>query len=367
MALVFFDNCDYYGTNEIMDVYDHCGNTSELSIVSGSGRNGTNCIQIDAAFGASRWLDKCFPATGTVIIGHALYHLTDVGSPFGMRLYNYQGVQVTLRVESDGSLALRRGDHTGTIVGQSDAGVIAVNTWYFIEMKVEIGNSADFSVRVGGQEVINETGKDTQNQSVATVSRYIFYNSNNEHVRYDDMYIIVPGGAYNNDFLGDVRIDTLYPTGAGFHSDFVPSTGSTNWNLVDDPSTSTSDFVTANEIDDIDTYEVGSLDPLVTDQIKAVAAVTYARKPSGGTAVYKGAVRYGGQDYTKRCADPTRGFLGASWRRSHTIWERRPWDGDPWTQDNIAACEFGQSMGDPLDVVSTTTTAAPVTTTTTTA
>ena len=63
----------------------------------------------------------------------------------------------------------------------------------------------------------------------------------------------------------------------------------------------------------------------------------------------------------------SKGFLGATQHLNQAIFERRPSDGQGWTEENVIQSEFGQTMVEPTDIGTTTTTEPPVITTTTTA
>jgi hypothetical protein len=244
---------------------------------------------------------------------------------------------------------------------------VSADTWAYIEWKTTIDTSVGTAVvRVDGNEVVNLSGVNNDSEANGLADNMSFNNCHTAgDLRLDDLYVIIPGGPHNNDFLGDVRVDCLFPTGDGTYSDFTPSAGS-NFQCVDDATPDFSNYVQTSEIDDIDTYTFDDLYPLVTDQIKAVGVNMLSGKPDAGTACIKGVTRLGGTVYRKEIKYMNRGFLGATHRVNQAIWEARPSDGQGWTEGNVNTAEFGQTMVEPTDIGTTTTTEPPGATTTTT-
>src|SRR5439155_2772463 len=78
---------------------------------------------------------------------------------------------VTLRVSTDGSLSVLRGPATGGVIaGPTAAGLVAVNTWVFLELQATLSDTVGTAVvRINGTQVINATGLDTKNAGTKTV------------------------------------------------------------------------------------------------------------------------------------------------------------------------------------------------------
>jgi len=109
----------------------------------------------------------------------------------------------------------------------------------------------------------------------------------------DDFYICDQTGSTNNDFLGDVRVDTLLPNGEGTHLDFTPSTGTTHYQLVDEAAPNTTDYNESGTAGQRDSYAMQDL-ASVTGSIKGVQVAGAILKDDVGARSIKVGVRAGG-------------------------------------------------------------------------
>lgn len=129
-------------------------------------------------------------------------------------------IQCRLNVDNvTGRLNFTRGDASQTILGWGTT-VLVPDSWYFIEIKVTIasGVSGSVEVRLAGDPTpeILLTGVNTQTTAnawlnqIAVLSELAAYNAD---IVVDDLYACdTTGPAPFNDFLGVIRIETLYPT-----------------------------------------------------------------------------------------------------------------------------------------------------------
>ena len=183
-----------------------------------------------------------FPAAyASLTVGHAL-RLTvmptlGVGTvhPFMMLMTGGVGFQVGARVNADGAIEVYRltSASAGTLLGTSANGVIALNTWHYIECEVTISDTVGvFSVWVDGVQRLNLTGQDTRNGAPTTVDAIVIGNisaaaGQGTH-QFDDLYVNDTASK-----IGERRVETLYPT-SDVTQVFARSAGAVNFSLVDE-------------------------------------------------------------------------------------------------------------------------------------
>jgi hypothetical protein len=246
---------------------------------------------------SSRSLGKNFPATSTIVVGAAVKVVTGT-SYFTFYGDNGTTQHITISMVKSGNINVRRGDTGGTILGGSYA---TPNNWFYLEVKLTIGDGTSGSVivKVNEVEVINTGGVDTKNGGTNTsVDSARIGCSGSSSGTFDDFYILNTAGATNNNFLGDVRVVTLMPSGNGNSSQLTGSDGNStdNYLLVDENPYSSADYVQSNTTTQKDTYTLQDL-PAGANQVFGVQEVAVARKDDAGYRGLKHVIRRGGTDY----------------------------------------------------------------------
>jgi hypothetical protein len=228
---------------------------------------------------------------------------------------------------------------SSTVLAASAPFIVSQSIWYFIEMKVTIADSGgNVRVRINEQEVINFTG-DTRNGGAAQVD-YITIGhdgvSSGPADLWDDWYWLDgTGSAPYNDYLGDVKVETLVPNGAGASTQLIPSTGA-NWQCVDEQPPSTADYVSSATVGQRDTY--AHTDLVTTNaQVFGVQVQSYAQASDAGIANLKcvtrgnsGALRYGASSILSS----TPGWVMGGVQTTDP-------DNNPWTIASVNAAEHG--------------------------
>jgi len=197
-------------------------------------------------------------------------------------------------------------------------------------------------VRVNGVNILSGAGVDTQNTANAAADRFVvdgFGITAAGGQCYDDLYVCDGTGSSNNNFLGDVRIDAKFPTGAGNSTQFTPSAGS-NFQCVDDnPPNDDIDHVESANVGDKDTYAFGTLVSHTPLSIFGVQVNMHAKKDDAGARSIASVVRSGGSD-TDGAAQP----LGTTYANLRQMVEQDPNTAAPWTKVNLNASEFGPKV-----------------------
>jgi len=238
-----------------------------------------------------------------------------------------------------GRIQIVRGD--GTVLGTGTT-ILTSGIWYFIELKATINDSTgSAAVKVNGVTEVTVSGVDTRNGgSAATADRVIFFSNGSVGgtFRLDDVYICDgTGSAPTNDFLGDCRVQALFPNGDGNSSQLVGSDGnSVNNSLLVDETTPNgdTDYVEGANVGDKDTYAYGNLTP-TSGTVYGVQPNLYARKTDAGTRSIASVARLSGTE-----VDSAAAALSTSYLYYRDIRETKP-GGGAWSIADVNNAEFG--------------------------
>jgi len=258
------------------------------------------------------------------------------------------GSVLDIRVTSDERLALYTGG--GGLIAQTAVGVFTYNAWHFVEVKAVInGASSTVAAQVDGGLVITSTPTNLGTTGVHFIGPFSVWNGSDtweptlgNYLSFDDMYFFDTSAAPNNDFVGDVRVETIYPNAAGTHNDWTPDSG-TNWQRVSEHTSAPypdddSSYVRANTPGYLDSYNFNDLS-IISGTIYAVQTNVYARKED--TALHKidVLVRSGGSDYLGPDHTVASGYTDFT-----DMYETDPATAAAWTIAGVNAAEFGQKL-----------------------
>lgn len=192
---------------------------------------------------------------------------------------------ITLGVAADGSVGVRRGEGNGTLIAQSAPGVISIDTWHYIELKVLLHDSAGtVNVQVDGVSVISATALDTKNAGTDTEFDMVEFGGGgvSATTRMRDIYICNGLGGNNDNFLGDCRVTALFPDVDSTPEEFTHSTGSSSFALLDEsPPNGDTDYIESNIDGEITRVGLSALAD-TTHVIFGLQALNYARKDDAG-------------------------------------------------------------------------------------
>ena len=331
MALRFVDGFDHYSLPAQLNMKYHTLSIDDATFMAGR-RAGSQAL----LFRSAEWIAVTLDNQTTWIVGLAVYFVGN-GSDALIRFYNTEGdVQASVVVQTNGTIRLYRGT-TSTSLAISDL-ALNLNTWYYIEAKINIADSGGlFEARVNEQVWVTYTG-DTKQTSIAGASRVILYGRAADNA-IDDLYICDGTGSSNNDYLGDCRVDTIYPNGSGAHSDFTPQGSGANWENVDETlMDEDSSYNHSNTIGHKDSFAFTNL-PTITGTIFGVQACLGARKDDAGVRVVRPLTRIDGTDY-----EGGDQYLASSFLFARNIWEQNPDTSSAWVQADIDDAEFGYKI-----------------------
>lgn len=180
----------------------------------------------------------------TYIVGNALPTSVDLAVHFARKTAAFNATeiawrwqdggsdQVELKVSTSGQLQVTR---NGTLLGDSGATLLALNTYYSIGFRVKFDNSTGtVDVWVDTANVIHLTGQDTQATANASANGWKLQGNSNGTM-YSDVVIFDTSGSDNNNYTGfECRCDESLPDTDAGPNDGTPSSGSDHADMVDE-------------------------------------------------------------------------------------------------------------------------------------
>lgn len=274
----------------------------------------------------------------TLIIGHA----TKTNNyQHGIYFYGDSGTVINISVIflENGAIDVRRGNSGAALLTSAPAGSFPTTAWFYAEVKIVFANSGGTAeVRINGGAVCSATGLDTNNSTTVGTDMVAMINPNaGGNRQIDDFYICNGSGSVNNDFLGDVRVATLAPSGNGTSSQLTGSDGNStdNYLLVDESPYNTSDYVGSATSGQKDSYAMADL-PGSASSVLAVQQVATLIKTDAGAIQAKHLIRSGGTNYTTSGFNLSTGYVTYLYVR-----EQDPNTSAAWTVANVNAHEAG--------------------------
>jgi hypothetical protein len=254
-------------------------------------------------------------------------------------------VQCELYYNNLNQLVLYSGPKSaGVILGSSPIETINLYAWQYIEIKLNIHDTTGSAeVRVNETTVINLTNVDTRGQASESDINVVSIGSfaSGGDIYYDDFYIADLNGSVNNDFLGDIRVWTLFPNADGTTIDFTiggTTPESTRWESLaeiglDDDVT----YIESGTPTDINYVTYPDLDTEITD-ILAICIEAAAKKDAPGTRAMKLKCKSGASVTTLAQERVPAG--GSEYSRFHKILEDVP-GGTGWSVSEVNGVEAG--------------------------
>jgi hypothetical protein len=233
-----------------------------------------------------------------------------------------------------GQFSLFRGNQS-VLLGTTTNAIVR-NATNYVELKVTFHSTTGaYELRVNGVTWLSATGVNTITSANAYANDLKFTASSNDAYWLDDLYLADTNGSANNDFLGDVRVQCIYPNAAGNYTEFTPNTG-LNWAAVDEQAIDgDTTYVSSSTPGQKDSYGFQDLAGAAA-QIYGIQRLALARKDDAGTRTLRTFYRTGGVDYES--ADSS---VGNAYSYSIDILEKSPATTTAWTVSDINNGEFG--------------------------
>jgi hypothetical protein len=252
------------------------------------------------------------------------------------------GDQGWVRLNSGGTLSYYRGSSggtsntgTGTNLGTSTF-TLASGVSYYIECKVKIHASAGtVDIWVNGTNWLSLTGQNTKAQTNADITKLGIGSCtlSSGTCSYDDFYAMLGSTSAP---LGDVRVIPLDPTSDdGTEADWLKSTGSDGYALIDEDQANTSDYIYSSTASDYSLFGYSNL-PFTPANIYAVAVDTFLAKSDAGTATGRNKMKSGSTTVDGATISPSTTYLNYT-----DVWMVDPDTSAAWSVSGVNALQAG--------------------------
>lgn len=221
------------------------------------------------------WALPAAKSTGSLGMGAHFYSsgVTDSWCAFFELLDAGSNIKGTAQLDSAGSISIT-GYGSATSV-QS----FPLNEWHHIEAKVTFGSgtSGKFEVRLDGAPFISVTGVDTS----ATIQYIRLLHKNTSgfkaYMQVRDLYVWDESGTVNNDWMGEQNTYTYYPSADTAQADWTLSSGTSGFDLLNDPPGSSTNYITTDTVGNISEFDLTDI-PITNIGIQGVSTFVSADK-----------------------------------------------------------------------------------------
>jgi hypothetical protein len=330
-------NMHWYQVTPIGDF----GGTGIFSLIAAAARSGAYGLQLQqnenvGGGQVAGHLALNFAAEPTWIVGCALHlgYTPDVQGGL-LQLYDGGTEQVGVYADSYGNLRLQR---NGTVlVTAVNKPTWRTNAWNFLELKGTINSTTGYAeVRLNGQTILTYSGNtQASGNASANIIRWNIGFASFTHMWLDDIYVCDGAGTVNNDFLGDVRIQAIFPALAAV-SQFTASGASADVLCVkehaEDGDTTFIYTAAGGVADSFDYDQISGL----AGNVPGIYLRAIARKDDAGTRIIAPIVVS-----SAATGVGPQGSLSNSYVSTDAIFEKDPNGNIAWTIAAVNAAQLG--------------------------
>ncbi len=221
------------------------------------------------------------------------------------------------------------GDSTGPINGF----VMALNTWYFFEISVNItANLYTYEIKANNATIASGTlVASTVGASVLGTQSLSFGGpSGGLLCAIDDLQVT------DGEFLGDTNWGVIYPNAPGDATDWTPNPAVANW--INTSEHAPDDFTSYNQADVVANQDLYNMDDLGgTFRIVGIQALNCVTKSASGVSSIKGTIKTNGSLNQEPEFFPS----FSSWLYQRTGYRKNPITGLDFTSAEINAIQRG--------------------------
>lgn len=330
MSVIFMESFDHFSTtnNSFSKWTGTSATVQNTAPVRRVGSSYLFNIQTGTGNGIIRTLSSNY---GTLCCGTGIRHpYSDTHT--GIVFRDAGTAQITFRLTTTGAVEVFRGTTSGTRIGISNPAVTPDNQWVYMECNAVLSATGSYEVKIDGTQVLL-SGAGLAN-TITTANSYANQLYLVGYAYYDDLYLT--DGA----FLGDCRVDCLFPTASGSYTQHTPSTGS-NWQNVDDSSPDQGTTYNSSGVSGtIDTYYFTTLPP-VSGTIYAVQWNACVARDAPGV-IYTQPIYMPDSTPGNYYIDPSTYQAFDAYTTYSDLWESPPSNpGGPWLSGIISSGQFG--------------------------
>jgi len=333
MVLLLTDGFDYVISGELIGTKWPQGSIN-LDTES-PGRQGGRCLKLGDDNYYLRYNIIPYLTDHSLIIGCAIYAnnwASGTGYSSGIIKFSNGSYDIVLNTTTAGTIRVSR--YSGWIYETEP--VLKTGVWHYLEAKCRIHNTNGIlEVRIDGRTVIDITG-DVCYGSVEQ-THYVDlkgkYATDSRPTWFDDVYVLTDSGEAPTDFLGDCKVDTIYPSGVGTHAEMTPSSGE-NYECVDEVILDDTDYVCFSG-------ENGLRDCYDFQDVSGETTIH-------GITVMRGCLLETGNVYSRPLLNVYGNLysgeeevIGGTLGYDNKIYVTDPESGEVWTNEKINKYEFG--------------------------
>lgn len=338
MALetLFFDGFDHYATADLLTKWDGGNSTGIFTVDSTIARTGGKSLKRTSSSDGAYITRSLGMNARTLVVGIAVYFDAYPSTSNSMlALYVDGAAQISLTPGSGGSIDIRRGSYSGTLLGTSSA--LPVQQWSYIELRVYIDDTAgEWEFRINGATDISGSGVDTKTNASLNYANQIRLQGFGSINYSDDLYVRGATDLQAGGFLGDSKVLTVLPNAAGSSTQLTPTGAASNHEAVDEttPDGDTS-YVSGNTGKDLYAFADITAATIHAAQLSVMAKKSDAGARSIAPTVKSGATEDAGANQA----------LSTDYRYKQKVWEVNPDTAAAWSAAEINSAEFGASVG----------------------
>lgn len=352
MSLLFMDGLDCY--DDLGDVIapgklvSNSNDTTRINLAPAGGRFGGGALQSMYAGGnfyvwrlihpLSLSTDYIFGASVQISAAESaardLFWLEDAS----------QNVALYITATLGGGMQVKNA--SGTVVGASNptTGLLPANVWTRVEFKFNMGSSTStgsIEIRVNDVTVVTLSAQNFFRSGGGASIAMINTNTSGIVRSFDDITLCDTTGDVNNTFLGDIRIDTLKPSGDTVQKDWTLSAGTAGYALIDDPNGASDGDTTYVSSQVVGNKSEFALSNIIgqSSAINAVQTRVKAKKTDVGTRRYRAYLKSGSAVSNGPEITPPVGSY--SWPTTNGLYEKDPNGSLAWTDAAVNNLQLG--------------------------
>ena len=246
----------------------------------------------------------------------------------------------TIVISTTGSIQVMQGTREGTLLAESAQDVISANAWRHIESEVFLNaTTGTVKVWVEGVLVVDANTLSTSSEGLPCAQVAFQMDADNTNARtpthLKDIFIRDDQGSVNNSQIGTVTVYYRPPT-SDVSSGWTPSTGTDDWDLLDDSPPNDATYISAD-----DTPPAASImetDSLPADVVSIRGIISLARslKTDAGDGNIQVSLSPNGTDWD------TGGDYSVTTSEAyyHDVSEVSPTTGVAWTPIEFASLQI---------------------------
>lgn len=339
-APIFQDSFDSYngvgantGLQAVWNLVDAGGGAGLVA-----GRFGGQALQLTDGTGSQRQYRRNLGVdlnTFNVQCAIRHNHLVNIGNQPFMSFGAGGTVQFSFYLSgADGRINVYRGLGT-TLIGQTPVNEIVNATWHDLEVYGQVENAGALILALDGEPLVTLPSVDIMAHATANYLNFVELwspdgSGSGSQQWFDDL--IVRNQAM---FYGPRRIERSTPVADTADKDFAPSTGTSNFAMLDEAAVLTTDYTQGATVGDKDMFEMSDLssDP---EEIDAVTVKLFAVKTDAAARAIRIVIDVNGIE-----AESDDIFLASSYGFYSATFDVNPETGAEWDKLAIDALKVG--------------------------